>query len=188
MRLPFGDRPIFLPFHKRSQNAVMIAAYASRSRKNNDVPSSAKRSMLMSMNDADLLRQFEDRTLPFDRWTHRAHVRVAFCYLRQYAFDEALTRIRAGIQAYNAANKVPDGPTSGYNETTTVAFLRLIDATMRAYGGAMPTADSDAFCDTHPQLLHREVLRLFYSPQRRMHPAAKETFIEPDLTELPEVP
>jgi hypothetical protein len=140
------------------------------------------------MTDDELLRRLEDRSLPFEQWTHRAHVRVAFCCLQQHPFAEALDRLRAAIKAYNAANNVPDGPTSGYNETTTVAFLRLVDSTMRSYGPVMPTADGEAFCDAHPHLLHKQVLRLFYSPERRMHPNAKRTFVEPDLTALPAAP
>ena len=58
----------------------------------------------------------------------------------------------------------------------------------RAYGTVIPTADSEAFCDMHPQLLNRNILRLFYSPERRMHPDAKTRFVEPDLTDLPTVP
>jgi hypothetical protein len=137
------------------------------------------------MTDAELVRRFENRTLAFKLWTHRAHVRVAFWYLSRYPFPNALDRIRAGIKAYNAKNRVPETKTSGYNETTTVAFVRLIDATMRAYGRRMPTADGETFCKTHPHLLHKEVLRLFYSPRQRMHPKAKRKFVKPDLTALP---
>lgn len=139
------------------------------------------------MTDDELLRQFEDLSLPFSEWTHRAHVRMAFLYLSAHSFDEALDRIRVGIKAYNAANNRPDGPTEGYNETTTVAFLRLVDAMMRAYGKVCPTPDSEAFCDAHPQLVSSRVLRLFYSPERRLHPDAKTTFVEPDLAPLPRV-
>src|SRR5690242_9116586 len=130
------------------------------------------------MDDAELLRSFEDCTLPFAQWTHRCHVKVAYLYLRQLSFDQALARVRAGIRKYNAANQVPEGPTSGYNETTTHAMLHLIAAVMRAYDGTFPTDSADAFCDAHPQLMTRHVLRLFYSPQRRMHPLAKTQFIE----------
>lgn len=140
------------------------------------------------MDDAELQRQFEDGSLPFEQWNHRAHVRIAFCYLRQYPFCEALERVRLGVKAFNALNKVPEGPASGYNETTTVAFLRLIETTMQTYGEVMPTAESEAFCATHPHLLHKQILRLFYSPAQRMHPDAKEHFVPPDLTALPEVP
>jgi hypothetical protein len=124
------------------------------------------------MTDEQFLSQFEARTLPFDRWTHRAHVKVAFLYLSALPFEEALGRVRAGIKAYNAKNDVPEGPTSGYNETTTVAFVRLVAAVMAAYGTAMPAADAESFCDLHPQLMSRHVLRFFYSADRRMDPRA----------------
>jgi hypothetical protein len=65
------------------------------------------------MPDAEFLARFEARTLPFAQWTHRAHVKVAFLYLRALPFGAALERTRAGIRAYNAANRVPEGPTSG---------------------------------------------------------------------------
>ena len=139
------------------------------------------------MHDADLLRQFESLALPFAQWTHPAHVRVAFLYLRNHPFDDALSRMRAGVKAYNTANNVPESPTSGYNETTTHAFLHLIAATMQAYGGVCPADSSDAFCDAHPQLMTRHALRLFYSPQQRMHPLAKTQFVEPDLAPLPRI-
>lgn len=137
------------------------------------------------MSDDELLRRFRDRSLPFELWTHRAHVRVAFHYLCEMSFDAALARLREDIKAYNKANDRPDGPFEGYNETTTVAFLRLIDTTMRVYGEALPVHNSEEFCDAHPQLLTPCVLRLFYSPARRCDRDAKERFIEPDLTPLP---
>jgi hypothetical protein len=139
------------------------------------------------MQDAELLKQFESLTLPFTEWTHRAHVRVAYQYLRNHSFDEALTRMRNGVKAYNAKNNVPESPTSGYNETTTRAMLHLLAAVMSAYGTALPVTDANGFCDMHPQLMTRHVLRLFYSPQRRMDPRAKTQFVEPDLTALPKI-
>src|SRR4051812_47282050 len=72
------------------------------------------------MTDTDFLAAFETRSLPFAQWTHRAHVKVAFLYLRGLPLAAALDKIRARIRAYNAANAVPESPTSGYNETTTV--------------------------------------------------------------------
>jgi hypothetical protein len=137
------------------------------------------------MDDARFLEQFENCTLPFDQWTHRSHVRVAYLYLSSHSFGEALIRIRRGIQAYNHAHHVVEGPMSGYNETTTRAFLVLVSATMEAYGQAIPTTDADHFCDVHTQLMTRHVLRLYYSPALRMHPRAKTEFVEPDLAPLP---
>jgi hypothetical protein len=142
----------------------------------------------MGMTDDDeLLNAFEQLTLPFAEWTHRAHVRVAFCYLRTHRFEEALAKMRRGVTAYNAHHGVSEAPTSGYNETTTHAFLHLIAATMSAYGEAIPVSTSALFCEAHAQLMTRHALRLFYSPHRRMHPSAKTQFVEPDLAPLPTI-
>ncbi len=135
--------------------------------------------------DQEFLQQFERCTLPFTEWNHRAHVKVAYLYLTGHPLEEAIDHIRRGIKRYNAANNVPEGPESGYNETTTVAFMRLVHATIEAYGAVFPVRTADEFCTTHPHLLQKSILRLFYSPARRMHADAKETFVEPDLTRLP---
>lgn len=139
------------------------------------------------MNDQELLRQFECGTYPFEQWDHRTHVKIAFLYLRDNPFDVALARVREGIKAYNAANNVPEGDLGGYNETTTHAFMQLVHVTMKAYGKLFPTPDADSFCETHPQLLSKHVLRLFYSPERRSDPVAKTRFVEPDLAPLPAI-
>jgi len=139
------------------------------------------------MSDDELVNAFETLTLPFEQWTHRAHVKVALTYLKRHSFSEALDKMRSGIIAYNSKNQVPEGPTSGYNETTTHAFLHLIAATAAAYGQVISISDADAFCDNHPQLMTRHCLRFFYSPSRRMDPRGKTEFIEPDLTPLPKI-
>ncbi len=138
-----------------------------------------------STGDLDFLRQFERCTLPLAEWNHRAHVKVAYVYLTAHPLDEAIDCIRRGIKRYNAANDVPEGPQAGYNETTTVAFMHLVHATIEADGAVFPVGSADEFCDTHPHLLQTSILRLFYSPTRRMDPRAKKAFIEPDLTQLP---
>ncbi len=139
------------------------------------------------MSDDEFLSRFDDGTLSVDQWTHRAHVKVAFLYLRRHSFEQAVDRMRAGVKALNAVHAVPEGPLSGYNETTTVAFMHLIAAIDAAYGEVFPVADADAFCDAHPQLMNKHALRFFYSPERRMHPDAKTQFVEPDLAPLPKV-
>ena len=137
------------------------------------------------LSDTEFLSRFESQSIPRPEWTHRAHIKIAFLYLRQHPFETALDKIRIGIQKLNAANKVPEGPDMGYNETTTVAFAHLVAAVMAAYGSVFPTPTADAFCDCHTQLLSPHVLRFFYSPAQRMHPDAKTKFIPPDLSPLP---
>ena len=139
------------------------------------------------LTDAELLAAFEAQSIPRPQWTHRAHVKIAYLYITKYPFPEALDKIRTGIQKLNAANKVEESPTSGYNETTTVAFTYLVAATIAAYSPVFPTPTADTFCDTHRHLLSPTILRLFYSPAQRMHPDAKTKFVEPDLAPLPKI-
>jgi len=135
--------------------------------------------------DDEFLSRFEDCSLTYEEWTHRAHVKMAYLYLNRFPFAEALDRIRIGIKRFNKSKKVPEGPLEGYNETTTQAFAHLIAATMQAYGEKISVASADEFCDAHPQLMAPQVLRLFYSTERRIDPAGKHQFVPPDLTELP---
>jgi hypothetical protein len=97
-------------------------------------------------------------------------------------FDSAAQKVCNGIRAYNAANHVPESPASGYHQTTTMAWLHIIAATLAEYGPA-PTADE--FINSQPQLTQKKILRLFYSRELFMSPEAKTTFVAPDLAPLP---
>lgn len=138
------------------------------------------------MTDEELQVQFENQTLPFELWNHRMHVRIAYIYSKTVAYPDALAKLREGIKAYNIKNQVKESRTTGYNETTTVAYLRLVRSTMDAYETIFPATDSESFCETHPHLLAKTILRAFYSPERRTLPEAKTRFVEPDLSSLPE--
>ena len=92
------------------------------------------------MSDDDFIAQFEDCSFPFDQWHHRAHVKLAYLYLVRYGFETAGEKLRNGIRAYNSVNKIPDLPTSGYHETITLFWLRIIQTTVQEYG-QLVTAD-----------------------------------------------
>ena len=134
------------------------------------------------MDDAELLERFERCTLTPAEWTHRAHLKVAYLHLRQYGPEDALERMRAGIQRLNATHQVPEAIDRGYHETVTRAWLQLIWVTLCEYG---PGETADAFFDEQPQLYTKRVLRFFYSRDRIMSPEAKYGWVEPDLTSLP---
>lgn len=137
---------------------------------------------MTAMDDATLLTRFEDAAIPRSEWTHRAHVRMAYLYLRAHPFDEALARIRAGIQKLNAANGVHDG----YHETVTVAFATLIaDAMARTQSPSLTT--SDGFCDAHDDLFAKDLLLRHYSRERINSDEARAMFVAPDNCPLPPV-
>ena len=136
----------------------------------------------VELDDADLLAAFEGRSLPPEAWDHRAHVRVAYLYASQHGFEAALTRMRVGLKALNAAHRVPETVGRGYHETLTVAFRRLIFAACRQQA----FQSSAEFCEAHPELMTKDALRFHYSRERLMSGAAKQMFVEPDLRALPE--
>lgn len=142
----------------------------------------------MTTNEQEIIRSLENCSLDLNLWTQRTHVAVAYILLREYPFDAALDLLRERIKAFNAHHGIEESEMSGYNETTTVALLTLVNMVMRAYDDVLPVSNADEFCDAHPELMSKHVLRLFYSPARRMHPDAKVRFIEPDLAPLPQIP
>lgn len=132
--------------------------------------------------DQELVAAFEAASLPKEAWTHEAHVRVGFLYARQCGLATAISRMRAGLIALNAAHQAPDELERGYHETITQAFVRLIDA---AASRQKEWPSSGAFCAAHPELLDKNVLGRFYSRDRLISWEAKTSFVEPDLAALP---
>jgi hypothetical protein len=99
--------------------------------------------------DESLLAGFEDCTLPESQWTHQAHIRVAYLYLRSHPFDAALERMRTSLVRYNLARKVPNDPHRGYHETLTIAWLTVVASVMKHHGLGQDSLD---FCAQQPSL------------------------------------
>ena len=134
------------------------------------------------LDDEAFLAAFEAHALPLDQWHHLDHIRVAFLYLRAHGVEEGIARIRGGIQGYNAARGVQDALTSGYHETVTQAWARLVAQALR---DGPEVADSQAFAAAHPELLDKRRLRRHYTPDQILTLEAKRVFVEPDLEPLP---
>src|SRR2546423_13918784 len=86
--------------------------------------------------DEYFVAKFEACRWPLEKWHHRDHVKLAYLYLRRYGLGGASAKLRAAIRAHNATHKIPDSPTSGYHETMTQAWLRLVHLVLCAYGPA----------------------------------------------------
>jgi hypothetical protein len=78
---------------------------------------------------------------------------------------------------------VPESLTSGYHETMTQAWMRLVDLTLREFG---PGECADAFVDKQTQLLSKRAVLFFYSRDYIMSAEAKSQFVQPDLTPFPQ--
>jgi len=116
--------------------------------------------------------------LPEIEWTHLAHIRVAWTCLNLGLAETALDRIRHGILEYNTRVL---GRRHKYHETVTVAFVRVV-------AGHMRKGESwDEFKVRIDDLLDTEspVLLKFYSSELLFSSEARNSFVEPDLQDLP---
>ena len=131
------------------------------------------------MDDKTLFKQFNALGLPKSCWTHDTHLRIGYLYLTHYSFDTALSKLRKGINALNKVHGVEESLDSGYHETITVAWLRLIQHLMTHYPDPV---DSQTFIHQFRGPLATNGLLRFYSEQRLWSSKAKTTFLEPDRT------
>jgi hypothetical protein len=130
------------------------------------------------------IENFEQGVIPLGEFNHRAHLTVAYLYLREQPFEEATSRMIAAVKAYGRLNNIPQTATSGYHETLTVAWMRIVASVIAAYG---PEAGPEEFLAAHPHLLSKVMLRLYYTRERIMSAEARAGWVEPDLAPLPRV-
>jgi len=127
------------------------------------------------MTDAELIRQFEDASLPLDAFHHAEHVRVAFVYLRHHAATEAIARFTSALKRF-AARHGKDGL---YHETITWAYLLIVRERMARSGRCETWAE---FAAANPDLLRYkdDVLKKYYRDETLASEVARATFVFPD--------
>jgi hypothetical protein len=73
------------------------------------------------MSNEDLIRRFENNTVPQDSFHHADHVRLAFAYLSNYPVLHGLEKFASALKRFAAAR----GKTQLYNEWPGRARLLL---------------------------------------------------------------
>ncbi|MCC6392942.1 MAG: hypothetical protein IT167_20255 [Bryobacterales bacterium] len=130
----------------------------------------------MIENDA-FLRAFESLALPPGDFRHADHVRLAWIYLRQAPFDEALARLSSSILRFASRHGAPEK----YHETITHAWMILVQHALTR----LPEATFPEFLNAHPHLLDARILQRYYSPAVLQSGESRRRFIPPDLHPLP---
>jgi len=125
----------------------------------------------------DLVRGFEDTTLPKAPWTHAAHLRVALKYVMELGANQAARKMRASIKRYNAA---VGGDPSAYHETITLAWIAVLDAFVRA----RPRASYDELAAAVVAECNKHYLLRFYAKDTLMSDEARARWVAPDLATI----
>jgi len=133
----------------------------------------------------ELVRAFEDTTLPYSRWTHAAHLTVGLWYVLWYGPHDAMDHMRTGLRRYNAAH-AREPMRVGYHETITRFWLWVIDEYVRG----TPVTASIAGLANHliASRADRDLPFRYYSREHLMSDAARAAWVDPDLKPLTHPP
>ena len=131
---------------------------------------------------ADLVEAFLAATLPRAEWTHEAHLRVGAWHVHHHGAEAALPLLRERIRRLNDSHGTVNSATSGYHETITAAYARLI----ADFLAADATASLEARVATllASPLAERAALFRFWSRERLLSPEARAAWLPPDLAPL----
>jgi hypothetical protein len=125
--------------------------------------------------DDELLRQFEDCSLPLGQFGHSVHIQIAFLHLSKYPLLDVLGRFRAALRRYAEAH----GKAGLYHETITWAYILLIHERMLRAGHAQTWAE---FAAANPDLMtwSGTILKQYYRDETLSSDLARKVFVFPD--------
>lgn len=131
-----------------------------------------------------LLDRFLNKTLPKEEWTHKAHCIVGTLLAVRYGTDGALEIMREAVRAYNEAVGGTNTDTTGYHETLTAVWIRVLAGVFSATDDTLPTDERIALTLAHP-LADKEMPLRYYSRECLFTPEARRYIVAPDLASLP---
>jgi hypothetical protein len=129
-----------------------------------------------------IVKGFLDRTLDKSEWTHHAHIITAIWHLMQYDQEDALCRLRSGIISYNLSLGGQNTGQSGYHETITVFWWKVISQFLHQQEDRSFTEASAAFLQS--PMADKDYPFSFYTKDKLLSSAARSIFIKPDLKEI----
>lgn len=121
--------------------------------------------------DEELIAGFEAASLA--AFPHADHVRLTVLYLATHGRQETERRMFNGLRRFASAKGVPEK----FHVTMTIGWIDLVEDARRKRPDAPDAATLVLVC---PELLDRDALLRFYTPDRLMSDAARERWIPPD--------
>jgi hypothetical protein len=123
------------------------------------------------LTDDELVEGFEAASL--SSFPHAEHVRLTIVYLSRHGREETVRRLFEGLRRFAAAKGVPEK----FHVTMTRAWIELVEDARRRHPEARDPASLVMAC---PELLNRDALLQFYSPERLKTAEAREGWVPPD--------
>lgn len=130
--------------------------------------------------------QFENKTLPKEHWTHAAHIAVAFVQLEKHKnFESTLSSLRTCIKAYNNSVGTENTDNSGYHETLTAFWLKVV---AEFYASNYQSNIDQVYQSFAKTILASSKFPLnFYSNELLFSTEARQFWVEPDLLPISEI-
>ena len=129
----------------------------------------------------DLVRSFEDATIPHDDWKHAEHLVVALYYLTNHDLDTAYEKMRSGIlNLLEHGFKVDLKKEMPYHETITLFWMQTVDVFNASTNGASLLEKANAVA----YKWDKDYPLKFYSRELLFSNDARAGFVEPDLKSL----
>lgn len=135
-----------------------------------------------SVGDQVFMKAVEDDNEGTIKWMHRAHLRMAWNYIRELGPDAAEPVIKQTIRKHFKKNPTKS---KDYHETITSFYIALVSAAVRSYKGGEYESDFFALVEKFPELLDPKTIETYYSPDKLYTDEARQKFIHPDLKPLP---
>lgn len=128
-----------------------------------------------TLSDKELKNRFAACNLDPKIFNHEAHLRLTWIYLRSYAVETAIEKIR--FQLFRYVHVL--GASEKYNETLTIAAIKAVHHFMLK----SKSNNFRDFISEFPRLKShfKELMQAHYSVDIFNSPEAKTTYLQPDV-------
>ena len=127
----------------------------------------------------EVVRTFEDASVPRGKWKHAEHLTVALHYLSHHDIETATMKMREGIFKLLGAFGVDLTKEMPYHETLTVFWMRTVAEFNASKNGASVLDKTNELVARYDKDYPLE----FYSREYLFSDEARARFVEGDLTE-----
>ena len=128
------------------------------------------------MERLNIVELFNQSKLPKPEWTHEAHLLVGIWYLKTYNFEDAICRLREKIILLNLFHGTVNHQSSGYHETLTLFWLKIIQIYININAENGIEELSANFLSS--RLSDRELPFLFYDKDELLSPSCRAVYKE----------